>query len=176
MLPPAPMLATKKEREDGEWRMENRNFRRSAGFHLPASIFHLLFLTAARARPFPHRLLAVRPACAAQRQKVSGPRRLCRRGGAIEDRHVAAGHQRAGVELPRAGVSSCRPAHGRGAGLPERAEVRPRPDGGALQPRLPLARTKQARRRPDGIHRVHAAAQQRARRLAQARAGTTARA
>ena len=44
MLPPAPMLAIKNEREDKEWRMENGKFRHRAGFHLPSSICHLRFL------------------------------------------------------------------------------------------------------------------------------------
>ena len=55
-----------------------------------------------------------------------------------------------------------------------RAEVRPRSGGGALQSRLPLAGAEQARRGADGIHRLHAAAQQHAGRLAQARRGATA--
>ncbi len=39
------MLAIKKEREDGEWRMEDGNYRHRAGFQLPSSLFPLRFLT-----------------------------------------------------------------------------------------------------------------------------------
>ena len=128
--------------EDGEW-----NFRRHARFHLPSSICHLrilLFLAlavflAGCTPPGPRALLAGK--------KASGSRRLRRRGGAIEDRHDAAGHERAGVELLRRRAATRRPAGGRREGVSKRADVRPRPDGGALQSRLPLAGAKQTRRR-----------------------------
>jgi len=43
MLPPAPMLATKNGRDDGEWRIENGNSWRYAALHLLSSIFCLRF-------------------------------------------------------------------------------------------------------------------------------------
>ena len=98
---------------------------------------------------------------------------ITRRGGAIEDRHNTAGHERGGVELLWRRVATRRAAGGRRAGVSKRAEVRPRSGGGALQSRLPLAGAEPARRGADGIHGLHAAAQQHAGGLAQARCGAT---
>ena len=111
---------------------------------LPSSILHLRFLLFLALAVFIWPAARRRGRARCCREKTSGPRRLCRRGGAIEDRHDVAGHERGGVELLRRRAATRRPAGGRGAGVSKRAEVRPRLGGGALQSRLPLAGAEQA--------------------------------
>ena len=142
----------------------------------PLAIFHsILACFSSCARRFHRGLHAVRPARAAQGQKASGSRRLRRRGGAVQDRHVAAGHERAGVELSRRGLPARRPAGRRRDGVSTRPDARPRPDGGALQSRLPVAGAEQTRRGRKRVYRLHACAAARRRKAGSSSASRNCR-